>query len=96
MDQAFIEKLDETRESLGIPFPITSGYRCPEYNNEVSSTGFAGPHTTGQAADIALSRLNARKALTALSMRFGGIGINQRGDGRFIHVDDLSPRIWTY
>lgn len=96
MDQAFVEKLDAVRESMGFPFPITSGYRCPDYNDQISSTGRTGPHTTGQAADIGLSHQQARKALYALAIRFGGIGLNQKGSGRFIHVDTLAPRIWTY
>jgi uncharacterized protein YcbK (DUF882 family) len=99
MDQHFVEKLDAARDYLQIPFKINSGYRCPEHNKAVSpSTGTTGPHTTGRAADIALSYGDARKALTTLSMRFGGIGIKQHGprESRFLHVDDLAQRIWTY
>ena len=98
MDQHFVEKLDAARDYLEVPFVITSGYRCPEYNDKISSSGTSGPHTTGKAADIALAYGDARKALTTLSMRFGGIGIKQHGprEGRFIHVDDLAQRIWTY
>jgi uncharacterized protein YcbK (DUF882 family) len=98
MDQHFVEKLDAAREYLSLPFVITSGYRCAAHNDAVSDSGTTGPHTTGKAADIALSYQDARKALPTLSLRFGGIGLQQKGprDSRFIHVDDLAPRIWTY
>jgi len=96
MDFEFMQRLDEARHQLGFPFPITSGYRCPKHNAAVSSTGLKGPHTTGRAADIALSYTGARKALTLLSQNFTGIGIQQRGEGRFIHVDLLQPRLWSY
>ena len=96
MDEEFVRRLDLVRGRLDIPFAITSGFRCPEHNTKVSSTGASGPHTTGLAADIGLSRKNARDALSELSEAFSGIGINQKGDGRFIHVDMLGRRIWSY
>ena len=96
MDQEFLHKLDGARDLLDIPFVITSGYRCPAHNSAVSSTGETGPHTTGKAADIALSGKNARDALVMLAHVFNGIGLNQKGAGRFIHVDLLNRRIWTY
>ena len=52
VDPDFMQKLEEMRERLGFPMVVTSGYRTPEYNREVSKTGFFGPHTTGRAADI--------------------------------------------
>jgi len=96
MEYEFLKKLDGARHTAGFPFPINSGYRCPEHNNAVSGTGLDGPHTTGKAADLGLSYNGARKALTILSETFSGIGLKQKGDSRFIHVDDLEPRIWTY
>lgn len=98
MDPDFMRKLDAARESVGVVFSITSGYRCPEYNDKVSGSGLDGPHTTGKAADISLSYTDARKALTTFCLRFGGVGIKQHGapSGRFIHVDDLTSRVWTY
>ena len=41
------------RNMHGEGVSITSGYRSPEHNNSVSSTGLDGPHTTGLAIDIA-------------------------------------------
>lgn len=100
MDRSFLANLDALRHKCGFPFIITSGYRTPEYNNQISSTGFTGAHTTGKAADIAVSRENAYTVLkNAFEMDcFTGIGINQKGDKRFIHLDSIdgSNRIWTY
>lgn len=102
MDGIFMKRLVAMREALDFPFVVTSGYRCPEYNSSISSTGMGGPHTTGRAVDIAISGENADK-LVGSSYEHGmtGRGINQKGDKRFIHLDDLPsprprPRIWSY
>lgn len=104
MDHAFLLEIDELRHRCGFPFIITSGYRCPIHNAKVSSTGSTGPHTTGRAADIAVSHANALKLIReALAMGFTGIGVQQKGGGRFIHVDNLPnapgqprPTVWSY
>ena len=99
MDEGFVQKLDQMREYLDAPIEITSGYRCPDHNDNVSSTGRTGPHTTGKAADIQLpTRELMRHAMTTACLRFNGVGINMKGadSGRFIHVDSLNFRGWTY
>lgn len=100
MDATFLDNLDILRHRCGFPFRITSGYRSPEYNNQVSGTGLTGPHTTGKAADIAISREKAYTLLEeALEMGcFNGIGLQQKGTKRFIHLDSIegNKRVWTY
>ena len=98
MDHDFVEKLDTVRGIVGFPFKVSSGYRCPDHNKAVSHTGEAGPHTTGKAADILLSGPKAREFLTIAVKFFPGIGVQQKGPhtSRFIHVDDLEPRLWSY
>lgn len=104
MDFVFVDELDELRHRLGFPLVITSGYRCPAYNAKVSSTGSTGPHTTGRAADISISHARAYELLqTALLMKFTGIGVQQKGGGRFLHLDNLPnapgqprPTLWSY
>ena len=105
MDQAFMAKLEDLRLSMNQPLVISSGYRCPAHNAAVSHTGEAGPHTSGCAADIAISGPDAhRLLLLAMHIGFSGIGVGQRGAtaGRFIHLDDLPstthprPRVWSY
>lgn len=105
MQDAFLLLLDELRHRYGAPLVISSGYRCPEHNARVSSTGLAGPHTTGCAADIQVARTEAFKVLRlALEMvEFTGVGIAQKGAARFIHLDTLPPAagqprptVWSY
>lgn len=105
MDGKFMEELERLRLAYAQPMIITSGYRCPFYNNKISTTGKGGPHTTGQAVDVAISGPEAyRLVLLAIQFGFSGIGIHQRGPhaGRFVHLDNLPlathprPRIWSY
>lgn len=105
MNTTFLGYLDELRSRCGFPFVITSGYRTPEYNAKVSESGLTGAHTVGKAADIAIS---GEKAWTlvkeAMYMEvFTGIGINQKGDHRFVHLDICTaidglprPNVWSY
>lgn len=101
MQQDFVARLDILRQRLGSPLRVMSGYRCPQYNDEISFTGEEGPHTKGVAADIAVAGPIAREVLRIASdMRFNGIGIMQKGkhESRYIHLDDVPGpfRLWTY
>lgn len=104
MDHVFVTELDELRHDLGFALPVSSGYRCPVHNARVSSTGAKGPHTTGRAADFAVDRQRAHQVLkAALNRGFTGIGVQQKGVSRFIHLDNLPnlpgqprPTVWTY
>ena len=60
-----------------------------------------GAHASGQAADVACNGQEAYKLLKlALELGFTGIGVNQKGGGRFIHLDTLTqpprPNVWSY
>jgi zinc D-Ala-D-Ala carboxypeptidase len=97
----FKEECDALREAFGGPLTMTSGARCGSYNMKVSTTGPQGPHTTGRAADFAVSHGQAFKLLgLAMKRGFTGIGIQQKGAGRFIHLDCLltppRPNVWSY
>ena len=104
IDHQFVTELDDLRHALGFALPISSGYRCPKHNAKVSSTGANGPHTTGRAADIAVDRTRAYELLrVAMRMNFTGIGVQQKGAYRFIHLDNLPdtalhprPTVWSY
>lgn len=93
----FVKMLDDIRESLGQPMVISSGYRCPEHPREKTKDE-PGPHSTGRAADILCAGEHARDLSKKVVPVFPGIGIHQKGDWdqRFIHVDQLGYRIWTY
>ena len=100
MDEDFIERLDGLRAYCNFPFVITSGYRCPAHNAEVSSTGNNGPHTLGKAADIQASGERAYDLITlARSYGFTGIGMAKT----FVHLDTCTkderpsrPTAWPY
>ena len=94
---SFMSHLSAMRQELGFPFIINSGYRCPTYNAEISSTGLDGPHTKG-AADVKVAFERAYKLNNMAGDLGMGIGVNQTGDvaGRYIHVDNQGARIWTY
>lgn len=106
MHLVFIRQLQIIRSLIDKPIKINSGFRCPEYNAKVSSTGLTGPHTTGYACDIGIFGIDAYYLLLTLVERrmFTGLGFAQKGvpGGRFIHVDMLKapqfprPALWTY
>jgi zinc D-Ala-D-Ala carboxypeptidase len=99
-----VDRLDRLRELFGKPLQLSSAYRCPAHNAAVSSTGADGPHTTGQAVDVVCRGTDAF-VLAGQAMRLGftGIGVQQRGGSRFLHLDDLPnssrfprPWLWSY
>ena len=103
MDEDFVGKLNDLRLAYGKPMKITSGFRDVTHPIEAKKKT-PGAHTTGCAADIAVSREDAFDLLSlALTKGFTGIGIQQKGSGRFIHLDTLKnsperprPTIWSY
>ena len=103
MDQQFMVKLDALRKKFGKPIIITSGYRSPEYNISIGGSKNSA-HVQGKAADIAVSHADAYKIVSiAIELGFTGIGVSQKGSGRFIHVDTADntakhprPHIWSY
>lgn len=106
MDPQFLELVDELRHRVGFPLLVSSGYRCPVHNARVSSTGQAGPHTTGRAADFLVYGPRAFALLRrAQELGFTGVGVRQKGfrGSRFLHLDNLTaadghprPWVWSY
>ena len=95
-----MDLLQEARNDLG-PLSITSGYRCSEHNNSISSTGPNGPHTTGKAIDISVRDSQHRKQLIEyFAPKVTGLGIAKS----FIHIDllyeedgfEMRPNSWVY
>jgi uncharacterized protein YcbK (DUF882 family) len=95
-----LDLIQEARDELG-PLSITSGYRCPSHNASVSSTGEAGPHTTGHSLDISVKDSQHRKQLIDwFATKVTGLGIAKS----FIHIDnltsdngfDMRPNAWKY
>jgi uncharacterized protein YcbK (DUF882 family) len=100
MEPDFMHRLQILRDRFKKPMTITSGYRCPQHPIEATKSA-PGPHSTGMAADIGVQGADAHRILSiALDMNFKGIGVQQKGDKRFLHLDDLTdgarPTIWSY
>ena len=106
MNARFMRRIVDLRKKCDFPFIVSSAIRCPAHNSVVSTTGPAGPHTTGHALDVRLYGFRAFKLL-GLARQYGmeGVGASQKGPrgDRFLHLDDLPdepgrprPWIWTY
>jgi uncharacterized protein YcbK (DUF882 family) len=100
MRPEFLERLQMLRVAYGRPMPITSGYRCPEHPIE-KAKATPGAHASGCAADVGVHGAAAHELLRlAFHFGFPGIGVHQRGDKRFIHLDTLTgenrPTVWSY
>jgi len=94
-----IDLAQELRDECGFALPITSGYRCPDHPIERAKMK-AGTHSRGIAFDVALSGGKAKLYTRLLLQKNrGGVGVNQKGGGRFIHADIDQKRLglfWSY
>ena len=99
-----MDRLQLLRSHYGFPLTITSGYRSPRHSIEAAKKT-PGTHAMGRAADIACAGEEAVDLLkVALWIGFTGIGVKQKGEHRFLHLDDLGlgehtaprPTIWSY
>jgi uncharacterized protein YcbK (DUF882 family) len=103
MHGGFVDKLQNLRTLHGKPLRVTSGYRDATHPIEAAKA-VPGAHASGRAADIAVQGEEAIKIIElAIKLGFTGIGVQQKGNGRFIHLDDLPnapgrprPHIWSY
>ena len=97
MDDYFLQMLDDARHKAGVPFRITSGYRCIAHNRAVGGVKDSA-HTKGLAADIACSDSRTRGYIIGALFEagFNRIGIHEH----FIHVDDDPSKdadvVWLY
>ena len=109
MHTATMDRLQRVRSNYGRSVTISSGYRDVTHRIEaakLAKSGNAGAHSTGRAVDIAVRGGDAVRLLQlALAEGFTGIGIQQTGEGRFLHLDDIQPEdefhvprpwIWSY
>lgn len=103
IDPEFMKKIDALREKMGFSFHVTSAYRCPDHPIEARKAS-PGAHASGRAIDIGVSHEKAYRLVQgALEAGFTGIGVNQKNNSRFVHLDDLEdsegrprPHIWSY
>ena len=102
-DLEFLYTLNAIREECGFSFPLSSAYRCPQHPIEVRKE-VLGAHSHGKAVDILCVGENALEVVrVALKHGIQRIGIQQKGGGRFVHLDVCTsedgfhnPAIWSY
>lgn len=105
-DPSLLYRLEEVRQMYGKPINISSGTRCKIHNAAVGGNSRSGHLVKAdgysKAADIEVfDGTEMYELLTLLIRYFPRIGLDGRGDKRFIHVDiggftPLDPWIWTY
>ncbi len=97
MDSGFIDLLEKARVLARIPFKITSGFRCPQYNERVGGVD-GSAHTVGKGSDIFARDSNARLKIVkaVIEAGFTRIGLAET----FIHVDNDEEKpagvMWLY
>ena len=109
VDEDLMDKLQRLREAVGKPLTITSGYRSPDHPIEAAKLADGKPtgsHTSGKAVDVACERAFAYQVLfAATKLGFTGIGVQQSGSNRFLHLDVIGsgdgfhvprPALWSY
>jgi len=101
MNNAFMTKLSGIRRQMKTPLQVNSGYRCKKYNESIGAKSTSA-HVKGRAVDISTANLTEEQQIQLLeeAIRYGltGIGVNDKGprEGRFIHLDNTRPRLWSY
>lgn len=85
MRESTLTMLDKAREIAGVPFVITSGYRCEEHNRNVGGSPTSS-HLYGWAVDIQAQGDRNRFAILQglVKAGFTRIGIAKN----FIHADN--------
>ena len=100
MAEEFMRMLQFLRDEMQGFLRVTSGFRCEDHNQMVSTTGKNGPHTLAKASDILVSGERAMRLFEKVrQIGFSGIGLSQRGDHaqRFVHIDTLGLKaLWSY
>ena len=80
-----LKKLEKLREYLKKPVFITSGYRCPAYNQKVGGVK-TSYHLLGMAADIQVREIPLMSLWDAAEeIYFRGIGFYS--EKNFLHLD---------
>ena len=105
ISERLIDVLQSIRDEYGRSMSIPSGYRCsahPVESRKIERGGKPGTHYSGMACDVGVSGKDAYDLLKLMCAddRVKGIGVNQKGASRFLHMDVKEdgnrPNIWSY
>ena len=98
----FMDLLQDIRDEFDTPMIITSGYRDISHSAEIKKSN-PGAHTKGCAVDVLVRGVEAIRLIgIAYDNGIKRIGVNQKGGGRFVHLDiadryfDFPQTIWSY
>ena len=94
MDGEFMRMLQTLHDEMQGPLKESSGFRCEDHNEMVSTTGRTGPHTKARATDILISGERTMVLFEkARQIGLSEIGLSQKShhDHRFVHLHTL-PR----
>lgn len=97
ISKELVQKFENARELAGVPFVITSGYRCKNHNKEIGGSPTSS-HSKGLAADIKCNTSRERFKIiqTLLLAGFTRIGVGKN----FIHCDIDKEKdsnvLWLY
>lgn len=91
MDNTFLQMLDDARGKAGVPFVITSGFRCSAHNKAVGGKATSA-HLEGRAADISYKSSSAAFHILKALLEAGFTRIGHNPKHKFFHVDN-SPNL---
>lgn len=84
MNPAFLSRLDEVRETAGIPLVLSCAYRSADWDKSKGRSGNSA-HTRGLAVDIVCRSSATRYKIVTACIK---CGINRIGIGKtFVHID---------
>ena len=97
MNHEFMKKLVSLRGFCDFPFIISSAYRCSQHNYVIGGAD-KSMHKEGRAVDIVVRGADALFLIkNAQAFGMSGVGVSQKGEARFIHLDDRSETaLWSY
>lgn len=81
-----VSMLETLRQELGVPFVITSGYRCDDHNMRVGGA-INSYHVQGLACDIACPRGYTVEEFAKICLDHGFTGVGAYPSQGFVHVD---------
>ena len=87
MDMDFIRKLNWARHLAAVPFQVTSGYRCPEHNENVGGAANSS-HVRGNGIDLFPKDNHHRFRMVTALLTVGFQRIRIYSEKGHIHVDE--------
>ena len=91
MDPKFLAMLDAAREIAGVPFALSSAYRCPAHNRAVGGVRDSA-HVRGYAADIRCTPSHERFVLLAALLQAGFRRIELAPTWIHVDIDPEKPQ----